>query len=133
MGRSYLFECPKCGYKAKASGGADDGLDFSIQTIFCKDCKKLHDAVVRLKIPPEPRSRFAGFGRFRKPPQADAPPFEVILNRLPVVARGAQWVQFKLRCPVSGIHRVQAWNDPGKCPKCGVFLEKSPLPFRLWT
>jgi hypothetical protein len=37
-----------------------------------------------------------------------------------------------LHCPVSKNHSVHAWNDPGKCPRCGAFLEKSSLPYRLW-
>jgi hypothetical protein len=30
MGRSYWFECPKCGYRAKVSGRADRGLSFFV-------------------------------------------------------------------------------------------------------
>jgi hypothetical protein len=43
-----------------------------------------------------------------------------------------KWVSFKIRCPVSPIHRVHAWSDPGKCPRCGNFMEKNALPFRYW-
>jgi hypothetical protein len=70
--------------------------------------------------------------RLRKP--AEAPPtFEAALNRLPPVAvRKFKWVTFKIRCPVSLAHRVQAWNEPGKCPRCGNFMEKNALPFRYW-
>jgi len=45
MGRTYLFECPKCGYRAKVSGGSDCGTRFGVQTVMCLDCKELHDAV----------------------------------------------------------------------------------------
>lgn len=135
MGRSYLFECPKCGYKAKVSGGADQGRDFAVQTVLCRNCRRLHDAVIRIR-----RAGTAGANwltanpgvRFAKP---EIPPsFEAMLNRLPLPdAASLKWVQFKPRCPVSPGHKIQAWNDPGKCPGCGAFLEKSALAFRIWS
>src|ERR1700674_5874389 len=51
MGRSYWFECPRCGYRAKVSGRADRGFNFSVQSIVCRDCKELYDAVTRARIP----------------------------------------------------------------------------------
>ena len=138
MGRSYLFECPRCGYKARVSGGADRGFSFSVQTILCRDCRVLHDAVVRVKASngalAAARPGFA-WPRFRSPtqPWATPPPFDAVLNRLPFPgARQFRWVQFKLRCPVSPLHRVQLWRDPGKCPRCNAYLEKNALPFRIW-
>ena len=133
MGRTYLFECPKCEFKAKVSGRADQGFNFSVQTILCRDCKKLYDAVVRLKILNEPAKLFpARIGKLQKIP--DTPPtFESVLNRLPLPgAKRFRWIQFKIRCPLSTVHKVQAWNDPGRCPRCGIYLEKNALPFRLW-
>jgi hypothetical protein len=50
MGRSYWFECPKCGYRAKVSGRADRGLTLFVQTILCSDCRQLYDAVTRLRV-----------------------------------------------------------------------------------
>src|SRR5438105_15903009 len=50
MGRSYWFECAKCGYRAKVSGHGDRGLPVFVQTISCRDCKELYDAVVRARI-----------------------------------------------------------------------------------
>jgi hypothetical protein len=63
-----------------------------------------------------------------------APPtFQAALNRLACLgAAHSRWVSFELQCPVSARHRVQPWNDPDKCPRCGVHLEKSALPFRIW-
>ena len=63
-----------------------------------------------------------------------APPsFQAVLNRLPPTGvRRFKWLPFKLQCPVSALHRVRSWNDPDRCPKCGIFLEKSALPYRLW-
>ena len=49
MGRTYLFECSKCGYHARVAGGAAEGEHFAVQTIACADCRALHDAVTRFK------------------------------------------------------------------------------------
>jgi len=141
MGRSYLFECSRCGYRAKVSGKTDRGLDFFVQTILCRDCKQLHDAVTRLRIPAEPplalqkpnlglRSRKL-LNSQRIPTRP--PNFDTALNRLPY--RGVtrfRWLQFKPQCPVSHIHRIEEWTDPGKCPRCGLYLEKSALAYRIW-
>jgi len=135
MGRSYLFQCCKCGYQALVSGGPDRGLDFIVQTIACRDCKELYDAVVRLKEVKEAgRKLWPEFRLQSSTRRRDAPPrFESVLNRLPFpVSKSLAWTQFKIRCPKSGVHRVQIWNDPGKCPRCGADLEKNALPFRIW-
>lgn len=135
MGRSYLFECEKCSYKAIVSGGADEGYEFHVQTTMCRDCRILFDAVVRLRVPdgglkiPNELQRF----RSRKSPHGTPPSFETVVNRLPPMGiKRFKWAQFKIHCPVSLAHRVQAWNEPGKCPRCGTFLDKSALPFRHW-
>jgi hypothetical protein len=63
----------------------------------------------------------------------DVPPaFALILNQLPFSGSHFAWVQFGIRCPVSATHQVRLWNEPDKCPKCGVYLDKSALPFRIW-
>ena len=139
MGRSYWFECPKCGYRGKVSGRADRGLSFAVQTILCSDCKELYDAVTRLKVP----DHWGGLGtlselRKARFPKAHAriaspPAFMAVLNRLPPAgSKRFRWLPFKLQCPVSAVHRVRSWNDPDFCPKCGIYLEKSALPYRLW-
>jgi len=43
-----------------------------------------------------------------------------------------KWVTFEPQCPASPSHRIRLWNDPDRCPKCGIYLEKSALPYRLW-
>jgi hypothetical protein len=113
MGRSYWFECPKCSYRAKVSGRADRGLSFFVQTILCRDCRELYDAVTRLKVPDE-LDGWGNAGGLRRAGFLKARP------------------RINLQCPVSAIHRVRSWNDPDRCPKCGVYLEKSALPYRLW-
>jgi hypothetical protein len=138
MGRSYWFECPRCGYRARVSGREDGGLAFCVQTVLCQDCKELYDAVTRLSVPDEPLKLgiLAGWRWGRLVPARDSsspPSFQAVLNRLPLpgVTR-FKWLRFKPQCPVSEIHRVRSWKDPDKCPKCGVFLEKSALPYRFW-
>ncbi len=139
MGRSYWFECPKCGYRAKVSGRADRGLCFFVQTILCRDCRELYDAVTGLRVADEwgGWGDFGRLGKARLPkarPDMSAPPsFQAVLNRLPPTGlKRFKWLPFKLQCPVSAIHRVRGWNDPDQCPKCGIYLEKSALPYRLW-
>lgn len=141
MGRSFWFECPKCAYRAKVSGGEDSGADVQVQTIICSDCRALHDAVTRLRVPDaSPLSSWRlNFGRFRSLFLAPAretsvpPTFAAATNRLPYQdGPRLKWLHYRLQCPVSSIHRVTSWNDPGKCPKCGVYLEKSALPYRIW-
>ncbi len=139
MGRSYWFECAKCGYRTKVSGRADRGVSFCVQTVLCRDCKELFDAVTRLKVPDEAGgvsglARFAKAGFLKAPPIVTAPPrFQAVLNRLPPTAvKRFKWIPFKPQCPISATHRVRNWNDPDQCPKCGLFLEKSALPYRLW-
>ena len=141
MGKTHWFECSKCGYRAKVSGGADRGVAFFVQTIHCRDCKELHDAVTRIKVPDESPIQFLNrpFGWRRPRPLGApahrnvAPSFQSVLNRLPPTGiRRFKWVRFKPQCPVSIFHKVEPWTAPGKCPKCGVYLEQGALPYRIW-
>jgi len=139
MGRSYWFDCSKCGYRAKVSGGADRGLHFFVQTVACADCRQLHDVVIRMRVPEESVAKdllstwrrsgsTAGRNDFDTPAT-----FESVVNRL--LYRGVRrfrWFNFKLQCPVSRLHRVKSWQTPDKCPRCGTFLEQHPLPYRIW-
>jgi len=120
MGRTYLFECSKCGYRARVSGGADEGQHVCLQTVLCADCKELYDAVIAFK-PSTCKAILPDI----------APQFAILLNRLP--PRGVrQWHEFKPACPLSPRHRVRVWKQPDKCPKCGTYLDPSPTPFRRW-
>ena len=141
MGRSYQFECSRCGYQAAVSGKSDGGVFFRVQTISCLDCKTLYDSVTKLKVPVEPvlsrwrnlwglvrREDSTAYKHSSKPPS-----FQDAIGRLPLLgASTCRWLKFRLQCPLSAAHRVEAWNEPGKCPKCGMFLEKGALPYRLW-
>lgn len=137
MGRSYWFECAKCGYRAKVSGRLDRGIDLFVQTIVCHDCKELYDAVTRIRVPDRSsdgsakqlQRRLQAFQEGLKRP----PTFAGALNRLAL--NGAQrfrWVQFPVQCPVASFHRVRPWIDPDKCPRCGIYLDKNTLPYRIW-
>lgn len=142
MGRSYWFECSRCGYKATVSGRADRGLNFFIQTILCADCKQLYDAVTQLKVPDErpldsQMNRFGWVSRYGVQPgtfrRDSPPPFSKALSLLQYRGvRRFKWLKFPAQCPVSPLHRTKNWNDPGKCPRCGVHLDKNVLPFRIW-
>jgi len=106
MGRSYLFDCPKCGYKARVAGRAERGVRFAINTVACRNCKQLYDVVTRLKLPqpddlaPENEA----LPELQRPPAIDA-----VLNRLsPGPAKKYRWVAFKPLCPVSPEHHVHA-------------------------
>jgi hypothetical protein len=141
MGRSYWFECARCGYRAKVSGKADRGLNVFVQTIVCRDCRELYDAVTWLRVPEDMRLGFPGkpSGLRRLAPLSrqiagnKPPSFQSALNRLQY--RGVKhfkWLIFRTQCPVSPHHRVQSWNEPDKCPRCGLHLEKGALLYRIW-
>lgn len=120
MGRMYLFECSRCGYRARVSGSADHGRYVIIQTILCTECKELYDAVIAFKP-----SAFRAFY------PNTVPKFAALLNRLP--PRGVRpWIKWKPVCPVSCRHRIRLWKPPDKCPKCGAFLDPGPIPVRRW-
>lgn len=137
MGRTYLFECARCGYRAMVAGGAECGPHLAVQTIHCLDCRELYDAVTELKVPATPTNlqRWKLIPTpFDTGPSDEKPPtFAAALNYL-VLGGGKRfrWVQFKTACPVAARHRARAWKQPGKCPKCGAFLDGSGTPFKAW-
>jgi len=136
MGRTFQFDCPYCQYQARVSGGADGGLNCAVQTVLCLDCRQLFDVFTRL------RRRDGG----EKPPSAEAnvviiPPLWLAENVWSVFSpkrrpqgspRQSLWENLKPVCPVTGSHRIQPWNEPGRCPRCGTYLEKNGFPWRSW-
>jgi hypothetical protein len=125
----------------KVSGGADGGVNFFVQTITCRDCRELYDAVTRVRVPDEAeggvRRQAWGLPRpkaRRRPRGFNGPPsFQWVLGCLPYSGvRRLKWLHFKPQCPVSPVHSVQGWNQPGKCPRCGIVLEKNAVPYRIW-
>lgn len=136
MGRTYLFECCRCGYRAEVSGGADRGFRFAVRTVVCFECKELYDAVTELKVPTAPvlaRWKLKTSRLDAAPAPAKAPTFQTALNRLAFTGVNRfRWLRFKAACPASARHRIREWIQPGKCPKCGALLERNALPFRIW-
>jgi len=131
VGKTYHFECPQCQYRANLSGGADGGLHCEIQTIICRDCRQLYDVFTRQRRRTDAMNliKFPGFHR------ADIPPVilgESSINPWPEPPAPLIWRATKLACPVEPDHFVEPWNDPGRCPRCGNFMERSGFPFRAW-
>ena len=124
VGKTYLYECPKCQYRAQISGGADGGLHCEIQTVVCRDCRDLLDVFtkVRRRDGEKEKIKFPGFFRPEIPPAMlrDSKPARLV------------WKKFAPACPVNAKHSVEPWNNPGRCPRCGVFMELNGLPFRIW-
>jgi hypothetical protein len=127
VGRTYLFECSYCQYRAKVSGGADSGVHCEVQTVVCRDCRELMDVFTKVRRLADGSSsapeKFPGFFRPEIPP--------VVLSG-GTAGRRWFWEKCKLSCPVKPKHFVEAWNDPGRCPRCGNFMEKNGFPFRRW-
>lgn len=137
MGKSYWFECSRCGYRAKVAGRADDGLHLSVQTILCQDCKELYDAVTQIRLldgsAPVLHGTLANWPLSGQVELKRAPSFQWAVNRLQYAGEKiSDWLKFQLKCPVSSIHKIRAWNDPDKCPRCGGYLEKAALAYRIW-
>jgi transposase-like protein len=137
VGKTYHFECPHCHYRARVSGGVDEGTSCRVQTILCHDCRELFDVFTRVRkrqqatvtkrtlmyaeivIPPallvqQPLREFQ-----EKPASRPQPP-------------PSFWENLAIFCPVTRSHRVESWSDPGRCPRCGNFLEKNGYPWKLW-
>ncbi len=127
MGRTYHFECSYCHYRANIAGGTDSGWHCEIQTVTCRDCRELYDVFIRqrrLADDPGRPPKFPGFFRPEIPP--------VILRENAPAGPRLVWQKFLPTCPVEAKHLVEAWKDPGRCPRCGNFMEKNGIPFRQW-
>lgn len=104
-----------------------------VQTIKCRDCRELYDVPTRLRRR-EPENEIIS-GKFLKILRPELPP-SVLRNgsfhQLNSPVAPLVWQEFKLACPLRANHFVEPWNDPGRCPRCGNFMEKNGWPFRLW-
>jgi hypothetical protein len=146
MGRTFYFDCPHCQYQAHVSGGADTGINCAVQTVVCLDCRQLFDVFTRLrrrvdKDKPSPASVPARSSRSLLSAVIIIPPLWLVENAWSVFSpqlrpqaprRQWRWEEVKLVCPVTDSHRVKIWNAPGRCPRCGNYLEKNGFPYRLW-
>lgn len=132
MGKSYVFECSKCGYRTWVCGGADSGHDVRVHTVSCRDCRKLFDVVTAwrtvVSLAANKYGQRAKDWKSRRPPSVEA-----ALRRLPTPAlRRTEWLEFALCCPVDPTHKVKAWSDPSRCPRCRNYLERNAVPYRRW-
>ena len=131
VGKTYLFECPLCQYRVKISGGADSGWHCEIQTVICHDCRELYDVFTRQRrrVDSVDLVRFPGFYRPEIPPAILG---ESSVNPAAEPPPQLVWRDLPLACPMDPKHAVEPWKDPGRCPRCGNFLEKNGFPFRIW-
>ena len=129
MGKTYLFECEKCGYRAKVTGGFSEGNELRVQTIHCRDCRELHDCIIALRKDATP----ALWKRLDQAQENLQPKLAAALNRLPDSSTDSTtWVTFDPLCPVDPTHRIEPWKAPGRCPRCKAYLERGALPYRVW-
>ena len=145
MGRAFQFECPQCQYRATVSGGADRGVNCAVQTIVCHDCHLLFDALTRVLRRADEVGSAPVQGkpvRALPPDGITIPPLRLVENPwsvFPPLPRPSSppvrwlWAEVKPACPADDVHRIEFWNEPGRCPRCGNYLEKkSAFPWRLW-
>ena len=141
MGRSFVFHCPKCEYAARVAGGEDRGLVCFVGTVVCRDCNELFDAVTRARLSRDWLSgrkwRFLDAGwmpRLVWQRTVSRAMETVTLDQVLFEHRDPRgpWVDFPLSCPKSRHHRIKPWKDPGRCPQCGVYLERTLVPYRQW-
>lgn len=150
MAKIYRFDCDKCGYIARVAGDTQEGINVIISTIECLDCRRLYDVVThatteqKLRFPNQPGLgvAFKGFEnrvgngfRERRPSSrlcnTQSPgPGESLYYARP--KPNSQWQHYPLQCPASKYHRIRRWKEPGRCPKCKNYLQRSPVAFRFW-
>jgi hypothetical protein len=97
MGQTHGFICPNCEYLAEVAGGRTFGFYAVVETIVCRDCKKLYDATANEKAPDIPGDILA---------------FDGLTG---------------IHCPKSKKHSFTAWTDPWLCPKCDTPMDKGGL------
>jgi hypothetical protein len=137
MGRTFVFECSRCQYKAAVVGGVDRGFNCYVQTIVCRDCLLLYDVATRVRVAESQNRRFPQL-RWRslavelEPTEQETSRFAWHNRLLFAATAESRWINLKPRCPVSKAHRVAAWQQPGKCPRCSTYLEKTVMPYRIW-
>jgi len=97
----------------------------------CRECRQLYDVYlkVRRRAGAMAKVKFPGFFRPEIPP--------VVLREStsrPATGQTPKlvWQKFTPMCPVDAKHKVEVWKEPGRCPRCGCFMEKGGFPFRSW-
>jgi hypothetical protein len=98
MGGACDYTCRGCGYHVDFMvNGYDVGMGSHVHAVLCRDCRELR--VSRLEghpatMPIEPRQLAEAISRLT------------------------------LSCPENPAHRVERWEHPGPCPRCGVTLQR---------
>lgn len=130
-----------CHYHARVAGGVEKGVHCAVQTILCRDCRELHDVITRRQAaegeqPPRPGLRLMETPQIpplllvRQPFRMLVPkPARAVCRAMP---SPLQWLDLKAVCPVAAVHRVETWQNPGRCPRCGTYLERNLVPWREW-
>jgi hypothetical protein len=106
-------------------------LHCEIQTVVCRDCRQLYDVFTRQRRRADAVDlvRFPGFHRPEIPPSVLG---ESSVNPPAKPLAPLIWRETKLTCPVNAEHYVEEWRDPGRCPRCGNFMERNGFPYRAW-
>jgi hypothetical protein len=135
----YDFECPLCHYSACVSGGADEGINCATHTIVCRNCRRLFEVITRIRMRDNPSQPINAGNRMLSETEIVIPPLMLVenpLRNIPAETRPpltpTRWEEISLACPVSKSHHVEAWNEPGRCPRCGNYMEKNGFPYRVW-
>jgi len=146
MGRLYTFECSKCGFIGHVSGGEDRGAVCFTRTMICRDCRELYEIVTHVRLeqtvpPSAPEVKRRHWqralsqvilpGHAHASRQALRQPGRMMEKLLPG-ADPTLWVELRMSCPKSSGHAIEPWKDPGPCPRCGTFLDKTLMPFLVW-
>ena len=125
MGKTYLYECGLCHYSVRVSGGSAAGVNCETQTVLCRDCRELFDVFRKVRRQSSPVGKFRAMNPEIPPAGLAGSP-----------AKERSWEKPELACPMEYDkkikHRVEVWNDPGRCPRCGNYMEKNGMAFRLW-
>jgi len=112
MGTKYQFTCKHCNYETVVSGGDDVGMRCRTTTISCQDCGELFDVVTSDE--PWDESAALSDDELVCPGQAAGDPDD----------------DEDADRPNPG-HRVQRWEYPGPCPKCGQPMTRGRVDV-LW-
>src|SRR5262245_25290193 len=115
---------------SKGCGVVAEGREFAVQTIHCLDCRDLQDAVTSVAM----SVVLCVDDREFECVWTNTPPLlPDRMARLPLMGRvNTHWKSFKLACVRTPSHVIRTWNQPDKCPRCGVFLECAAFPFAQW-
>lgn len=108
-----------------------------MQTVVCHDCRELFDVFTRIRKRRQPviARRTLMNSEIIIPPAllVEHPVREFPEKPEPrPLPAPTFWEDREISCPIASSHRIEPWRDPGRCPRCGNFMEKNGLPWKLW-